>query len=124
VDTKRHKQELQDKQSEIEDEIGRLRTDGLEARSAEVEDPIDYVTSSQGQAAAFELSSKLTDTLEAVRDALRRIDDGTYGRCLDCGREIEEARLDAVPWTLYCKDDQEKHDAANRERAAAAGDLS
>jgi DnaK suppressor protein len=124
VDTKRYREELENKRSDLENEIGQLRTEGREARSAEVEDPIDYVTSSQGQAAAFELSTKLTDTLEAVRDALRRIDEGTYGRCLDCGREIETARLDAVPWALYCKDDQEKHDAANRARAAAVGDIS
>jgi RNA polymerase-binding transcription factor DksA len=42
---------------------------------------------------------------------LQRIDRGEYGRCIDCGREIPVARLEAVPWTLYCVDDQQKHDA-------------
>ena len=37
-------------------------------------------------------------TLQQVRDALRRIEDGTYGRCLADGGPIETKRLDAVPW--------------------------
>jgi RNA polymerase-binding transcription factor DksA len=38
-------------------------------------------------------------TLKQVRAALQRIQDGTYGVCIDCGRRIEPARLEAVPWT-------------------------
>jgi len=41
-------------------------------------------------------------TLQLVRDALRRIDDGTYGRCLVDGGPIEPRRLDAAPWASYC----------------------
>jgi len=37
-----------------------------------------------------------------VQDALRRFDDGTYGRCESCGRAISEARLEAIPYTRYC----------------------
>jgi DnaK suppressor protein len=39
--------------------------------------------------------------------------DGTYGKCIDCGRPIEPGRLEAVPWTPYCFDDQKKRDEAN-----------
>lgn len=49
---------------------------------------------------------ELTD----VRAALERLDDGTFGKCIDCGREIPAGRLAAIPWTAYCLDDQEKHD--------------
>jgi DnaK suppressor protein len=48
--------------------------------------------------------------LQQVRAALQRIEDGTFGYCIDCGKPIEPARLDAVPWTPYCREDQEKHD--------------
>jgi DnaK suppressor protein len=39
-----------------------------------------------------------------VLDALQRIDKGTYGQCQQCGSLIPEARLDAIPFTLYCID--------------------
>ena len=40
--------------------------------------------------------------LEQVRSALSRIDEGTYGRCTECGREIAEERLKAIPYTPHC----------------------
>jgi DnaK suppressor protein len=40
--------------------------------------------------------------LQQVLDALKRIDDGTYGRCVVDGGPIGPQRLDAVPWTPYC----------------------
>ena len=40
--------------------------------------------------------------LQQVRDALRRIDDGTFGRCVVDGEPIETKRLEASPWTPYC----------------------
>ena len=51
--------------------------------------------------------------LAAVRAALRRIEDGTYGRCVVDGEPIDEKRLEAVPWTPYCV----KHQSALEERA-------
>ena len=44
----------------------------------------------------------VSETLEQVRDALRRLQNGSYGKCTLCGRQIEHARLEAVPWTPYC----------------------
>ena len=105
-----YKQRLLAKERELEGEIAQLKTDAVESRTGEVEDPIDAVTSAQGQATAFEERSMASDTLTAVRDALQRIEEGTYGRCIDCGEEIGAARLNAVPWTPYCVRDQEKHD--------------
>ena len=40
--------------------------------------------------------------LNQVRDALVRIQNGTFGRCAEDGEPIEEARLEAVPWAAYC----------------------
>lgn len=111
MNTATFKQRLLAKQQELLDSIARLDDDARESRSAEVEDPIDEVTSSELKATAFALSTVEAKTLEQVRAALQRIEDGTYGKCLDCGRPIEPARLEAVPWTPYCRADQEKHDA-------------
>jgi DnaK suppressor protein len=49
--------------------------------------------------------------LHQVRDALRRIEDGTYGTCIIDGGPIEEKRLQAVPWTSYCLEHQARLEA-------------
>jgi DnaK suppressor protein len=54
--------------------------------------------------------------LQQVRDALRRIDDGTFGRCVVDGEPIDEKRLEAVPWTPYCLKHQTLLEAASRPR--------
>ena len=46
--------------------------------------------------------------LREVEDALARIEDGTYGSCSACGKEIPKERLEAVPWTTLCIDDARK----------------
>ena len=51
--------------------------------------------------------------LQQVRDALKRIDDGTYGRCIVDGGPIETKRLDAVPWTPYCVKHQQSLEVAS-----------
>ncbi|MGE5645310.1 MAG: TraR/DksA family transcriptional regulator [Acidobacteriota bacterium] len=53
--------------------------------------------------------------LRNVEAALERIEDGSYGVCLECEEEINPKRLAAVPWTALCIDCQER---ADREQAA------
>jgi DnaK suppressor protein len=50
--------------------------------------------------------------LEEVEHALQRIEDGTFGRCQDCGREIDRDRLDALPYTRYCIRCSPRHEPA------------
>jgi DnaK suppressor protein len=52
--------------------------------------------------------------LQAVENALARLDDGTYGTCLRCGRPIADARLDALPWAEHCIDCQTIVDRGRR----------
>ena len=49
--------------------------------------------------------------LQAIEEALQRIDKGTYGICRDCGNAIAPARLKAIPWTRVCIDCKEKQKA-------------
>ena len=44
--------------------------------------------------------------LAAVEAAILRLDDGTYGACVRCGRPIAPQRLDALPWAAHCIDCQ------------------
>ncbi|MBM3777278.1 MAG: hypothetical protein FJW23_03425 [Acidimicrobiia bacterium] len=52
----------------------------------------------------IQLKLKQTDAkiLQAIDEALRRIDEGSYGVCRDCGEMIAPARLNAIPWTRVC----------------------
>jgi RNA polymerase-binding protein DksA len=52
--------------------------------------------------------------LRAVDGALARLDDGTYGTCVRCGRPIAAARLDALPWAAHCIDCQTIVDRGRR----------
>src|SRR3984893_18351774 len=58
----------------------------------------------------IQLKLKQTDAkiLQAIEEALWRIDKGTYGVCRDCGEPIAEARLNAIPWTRVCISCKEK----------------
>jgi len=118
IDTGHYKQLLQAKEKELTEEIARFTEDARESQTAEVEDPIDKVTSAQAKSAAFGVTNIAAETLIAARAALQRIDTGEYGICIDCGRPIGQKRLEAVPWTPYCLEDQEKHDKEQAEPTA------
>jgi DnaK suppressor protein len=61
----------------------------------------------------FTLADSDEAVLAQVRAALKRIEDGTYGRCVVDGGPIEEKRLESVPWTPFCL----KHQREIEERA-------
>lgn len=65
-------------------------------------DAADASVTDTAQSEAFTDGDIDGSMLRDVRDALRRIDDGTFGRCIVDGGPIEEKRLEAVPWTPYC----------------------
>jgi DnaK suppressor protein len=112
MNIERFKQRLQAKERELLAEIARLEKEARGSGEAEVRDPIDDATSSQGTLEALQEESLASRTLIQVQDALKRIEAGTYGKCTACGRQIEAARLEAVPWAAYCLEDQEKQDRA------------
>ena len=60
------------------------------------------VAAEQGENRA--LVSQLEETLEEVERALAKLDEGGYGVCEGCGKEISEARLEAMPATRFCID--------------------
>jgi len=104
------KQRLQDKERELQSDIARLEEEARGSGELEVRDSTDDATSAQITSESLEEESLASQTLIQVQDALKRIEDGTYGKCSACGRPIEAARLEAVPWAAYCLEDQEKQD--------------
>lgn len=59
------------------------------------------------------LRDRATQHLELVDAAVARLDAGTYGACLRCGKPIPAGRLEALPWAAHCIDCQ---GAIDRER--------
>jgi len=62
--------------------------------------------SSQESDLHVRLALKQTDSklLRAIEEAIHRVDQGTYGICMECENDIAAARLEAVPWTRVCID--------------------
>lgn len=56
------------------------------------------------------LSENEQKKLEEIKDALKRIDEGVYGKCMSCGKPIEEKRLVAIPEAKMCIDCKMKHE--------------
>ena len=54
---------------------------------------------------------------QLIEEALQRMRHGEYGKCIDCGGDIEWKRLQAVPWALRCVDDQEAFEFDARDRS-------
>lgn len=52
------------------------------------------------------------ETLDQINQALSRLDEGAYGYCLECGEEIPERRLRALPFAIRCKDCEEALEVA------------
>jgi len=64
----------------------------------------------------FQMMADEGDVLDMIDDALDRLMDHEYGKCVDCGQEIGDARLDAKPYAMYCircKSIREKHNGRN-----------
>lgn len=72
-------------------------------------DTASELTDADNQNALLENSAGQRAQVEA---ALARIDDGSYGVCVDCGQPIPDARLEVRPEAARCIEDQEKHEAA------------
>jgi DnaK suppressor protein len=110
MNTEHFKKLLLDKERELQSNLAGLEGEARASGEAEVRDSTDDATSAQGTSESFEEGALVSQTLEEVRDALLRIQNGTYGTCTLCGRQIDPARLEAIPWTPYCLEDQEKQD--------------
>jgi RNA polymerase-binding protein DksA len=89
---------------EIESEQEEVRL--TETSSDRSPDP----NTAEGGSLAFELEMELSlaknaeDLLGKVDEAIRRIDEGTYGNCAECGQAIPVARLEVLPYTKLCVD--------------------
>ena len=116
------KKMLEDRRRELLNEVqGRIRDVRLEGNKDR--DVLDQGESSEvdiQEDIEFALIQMKSETLTKIDAALRRLEEGTYGDCFECGDHISEARLRALPFAVRCKDCEEARETAEqRERALA-----
>lgn len=115
------KQMLVDRQRELAEEVqGKIR--GVRADGAEK----PHEVMDQGETSEVDIQEDIelaliqmkAETLNKINEALARLEEGRYGLCFECGEEISEARLRALPFAVRCKDCEEARElAAQRERS-------
>jgi len=106
--------------SEVQGKIRDVRTEGSSSKLNEVFDAGESSEADIQEDIEFALIQMKSETLNKINEALRRLDEGSYGNCFECGDEIAPARLRALPFAVRCKDCEEaRENAEQRERALA-----
>ena len=98
---------LEQKKSELSDELAKARDAEEETTEESTQDIADKAVSSYTREFLYSLTDGERTVLLRIDEALNRIDDGTYGYCLNCNVQMSDKRLAAVPWTPHCVDCQE-----------------
>ena len=117
---------LVERQREIQAEVqGRMRDVRAEGTwGGKLNEVLDAVESSEAdiqEDIEFALIQMKSETLNKINDALVRLEQGQYGNCYECGEEISEKRLRALPFAVRCKECEEaRENAEQRERQLAA----
>jgi DnaK suppressor protein len=94
------------------------KTDELRSRKIRLEDiaveknadALDHIQQAADRVLAFDSVGRNWQMSSLISEALARIEKNTYGLCADCGEDISEKRLAALPWAKYCIGCQEAAD--------------
>ena len=107
--------------AEVQGKMRDVRSAGEVGKLADVLDAVESSEADIQEDIELALIQMKAETLNKINDALARLDHGTYGNCFECGEEIAEKRLRALPFAVRCKDCEEaKENAEQRERQQAA----
>jgi DnaK suppressor protein len=115
MNVQQYKRRLLELEKQLSDRVLREEQSGREHTFDVPADSGDASLADEAKSEEFTQAELDATILKQVRDALRRIDEGTFGRCAVDGAPIEEMRLQAVPWTPYCLKHQELLEAASRQ---------
>jgi DnaK suppressor protein len=106
IELTKFKHTLTARKSELE---GRIRNRGAAAVETSA-DPLDQIQHAVEREFALETLARESACLRDTQAALRRIDEGIFGMCLDCEEDISLKRLAAAPWAARCIGCQERAD--------------
>lgn len=104
----RYEKDLRRRQKQLEAVLTSSVEQGQASIADETQDVADQAVAGYQKEMLFSQSTTITAQLRLVRQALNRFGEGTFGECVHCGRMIGEKRLEALPWTPYCIDCQER----------------
>jgi DnaK suppressor protein len=108
----------QELQAEVQGKMRDVRALGEVNKLTEVFDAGESSENDIQEDIELALIQLKSETLNKVDDALKRLEQGTYGNCFDCAEEIAEKRLRALPFAVRCKDCEEaRENAEQRERS-------
>jgi DnaK suppressor protein len=105
-----YKKKLQAKREELLRNIARTEEEGRSADDDPTVDLADKAANSYTKEFLFGQNNTDRTTLQQIDEALERIRTGTFGACLNCDTELQQKRLEAVPWASHCTTCQEKHE--------------
>src|SRR4051794_2676288 len=114
LDLQRFKGRLLDLEASLSKNVAQKRADARSQILQEPGDAADFSVADEGEDESFREADAAAVQLQQIRDALRRIDAGTFGRCIVDGKPIEAKRLEAEPWTPYCLDHQQRLEQGSR----------
>jgi len=104
--------------NEVQEKMRDVRADGASGEAQGVLDAAEASEADIQDDIEFALIQMKSETLHKINEALARLDEGTFGYCFECGDEISERRLRALPFAVRCKDCEEAREVAEeRERA-------
>jgi RNA polymerase-binding transcription factor len=103
-----YKKKLVARREELLRGIARTEQEGREADEDPTVDLADKAANSYTKEFLFGQTHNDRSLLQLVDAALERIREETFGECTSCHEELQQKRLEAVPWTLYCVSCQEK----------------
>ncbi|MBM4274569.1 MAG: RNA polymerase-binding protein DksA [Deltaproteobacteria bacterium] len=110
------RQLLQDRLQEILGEADKTRTDMTGMAASAFPDPTDRATLETDRNFTLRIRDRERKLITKIREALERIDDGSYGVCEICGGDIAEKRLIARPVTTMCIACKSQQEALERSR--------
>ena len=103
--------------AEVKDKMRDVRSEGAVVPRQGVRDEVESSEADIQDDIEFAVLQMKTETLNKVGEALLGLDIGTYGYCDECGEEISEQRLRALPFAVRCKNCEEAREGAqDRER--------
>ena len=104
-------------QSEVQGKMRGVREEGSwGGKLNEVLDAVESAEADIQEDLEFALVQMKSETLHKVNDALSRLEQENYGNCFDCGEEIAEKRLRALPFAVRCKDCEEARETAEQRQ--------
>jgi RNA polymerase-binding transcription factor len=108
---------LEERRVEIQEKLRAIRSE-MPSYQDEVRDTEEQSVTDFAQEMDFALMEMKAQTLIRIDEAIQRVDQGSYGTCDECGQDIAEARLAAVPFALLCRGCQEREEAVAAEERA------